>query len=109
MGSFEAVKELEAKSRDGLVRVVLEVDLVQRLRGGRMDLGAFGRRAFLDLLKQTKDESALLMLPLFGITQKGDMLTGFVDLPDGVASLVAKFGPTCNMVALDIDRVRLEP
>ena len=71
MGSFEAVKELEAKSRDGLVRVVLEVDLVQRLRGGRMDLGAFGRRAFLDLLKQTKDESALLVLPLFGITQKG--------------------------------------
>ena len=86
VGSFDVIKNLEAKSRDGLVRVVLEVDLVQRPRGGRTDLGAFGRCALLDLLKQTKDGSAVPVLPLFGITQKWDMLTGFVDLPDGVAS-----------------------
>ena len=28
------------------------------------------------------------LLPLFGIMQKRDMLTGFIDLPDGVASQV---------------------
>ena len=82
VGSFEAVKELEDKSRDGLVRVVLGVDIVRRSRGGRMDLRAFG------LLKQTKDGSALPVHPLFGMTQEGDMLTRFVNLPDGVASQV---------------------
>ena len=53
--SFEAIKELEAKSRDGRVHVVVGVGLVQRASGGRMDLRAFGRRALLDLLNQTKD------------------------------------------------------
>ena len=66
------------------MRVVLEVDLIQRPRGGRIDLLAFGGRALHDLLKQTKDGSTLPELPLFGITQKGDMLTGFVDLPIGL-------------------------
>ena len=51
-----------------------------------MGLRAFGRRALLDLVKQTKDGSTLPEFPIFGITQKWDMLTGFVDLPDGVAS-----------------------
>ena len=55
---------------DGLVSVVLGVDVVQRPRGGRVDFRAFGPRAVLDLLKQTKDGSALPVLPLFGITQK---------------------------------------
>ena len=53
--SFEAIKELEAKSRDSRVHVVVGVGLVQRASGGRMDLRAFGRRALLDLLNQTKD------------------------------------------------------
>ena len=55
---------------DGLVSVVLGVDVVQRPRGGRVDFRAFGLRAVLDVLKQTKDGSALPVLLLFGITQK---------------------------------------
>ena len=53
-----------------------------------MDLRVFGRRGLLDLLDapRTKDGSALPVLPLFRVTQKGDMLNGLVDLPDGIAS-----------------------
>ena len=86
VGAFAAMQELQQKSRTGLVRVVLEVDLVQRPRALRLDLRAFGRRALTDLLKQVDGGSQLPALPLFGVTLKGDMLRGFVDLPDTIAS-----------------------
>ena len=61
--SFEAIKELEAKSRDGRVHVVLGFDLIQRASGGRVDLRAFGRRALLDRLMQTKDGLSIIIIP----------------------------------------------
>ena len=47
VGPFRILKELEAKSHDGLVRVAMKVDLVQRPRGGPMVLRDFSRRALL--------------------------------------------------------------
>ena len=52
--------ELQTKLRVGLVRVVPEVDLVQRPRPIRLDLRAFGRRALTDLLKQVDGGSQLI-------------------------------------------------
>ena len=86
VGAFPAMHELQTKSRVRLVRVVLEVDLVQRPRPIRLDLRAFGRRALTDLLKQVDGGLQLPALHLFGVTQRGDMLSGFVDLPDTIAS-----------------------
>ena len=59
VGAFPAMHELQTKSRVGPVRVVLEVDLVQRLRPIRLDLRAFGRRALANLLKQVDGGSQL--------------------------------------------------
>ena len=44
-GSFPSWVELRAKDREGLTRVALEIDLVQRPRTGRLDARTFGRRA----------------------------------------------------------------
>ena len=67
---------------------MLEVDLLQRPREGRMNLGSYGRKALAELLK--KCASSLAALPLQGIRQKGDMLCGFVDLPSTHAANAVK-------------------
>ena len=80
------LREFQAKVRAGLVRVVLEIDLVQRPRGGKMDLRVFSQKALLALFGQLPGGSSLPSLPVMGLSQKGDMVLGFVDLPAARAS-----------------------
>ena len=60
VGAFPAMHELQTKITGGLVRVLLEVNLVQRPRPIRLVLRAFGRRALTDLLKQVDGGSQLI-------------------------------------------------
>ena len=81
-GTSKSWKELQAADRAGLARFCLEVDLLQRPHGDG-DLSAFSRRALAELIALTSSSSALP--PLRGLVVKGDILSGFVDLPRGLA------------------------
>jgi len=90
-GSFSSWEELRAKDRAGLVRVAVEVDLVQRPCAARVDVRAFGRRVLSDLLAATSAVPAgFPSLPLQGVMQRGDMVRGFVDLPATLAAPVLR-------------------
>ena len=81
VGTFATLSALKAKAREGLARIVLEVDLVQRPRQGRADLQAFGRKAIADLITKLPNGAALPALPPHSLRQRGDKLEGLVDLP----------------------------
>jgi hypothetical protein len=82
VGTFLSWKDLQAADRAGIARVALEVDLVQRPQGGR-DPQAFARRALSDLVATTS--SSVALPPVRALTVKGDVLSGWVDLPSALA------------------------
>ena len=89
VGEYPTLAALRAQARSGVVRVAVEIDLVQRPHKGKVTVQAFGRRALRDLLAvASTDSAALPSLPLQGIVRQADMLRGFADLPAAVAPLV---------------------
>ena len=87
VGSHTSWQELQAADRAGLVRIALEVDLVQRPQPGRRgDAGSFCRRALRDLLSWGASSPPALVPPVQGLAQRGDMLCGFVDLPSAMGA-----------------------
>ena len=90
VGSFQPIAELRSKDRAGLTRIMVEIDLVQRPRSERVDVGSFGRKAFTALMSGTPDGQSFPRLPLKSISQRGDMVYGFIDLPAERASQVLR-------------------
>ena len=89
IGTYPTLVELQATDRQGLARVALEVDLLQRPRTGKGDVGAFARRALSQLIGATSAAPVgLPCLPVRGLSQRGDMLRGFADLPAILATKV---------------------
>jgi len=87
VGEYPSWAALQARDREGLARLVVEVDLVQRPCSARTAVHSFGRRALSDLLAVSPPSAATLpSLPLQGVQLKGDMLRGFVDVPCEVAA-----------------------
>ena len=80
-GSFSSWKELQARDREGVARIVVELDVVQRLRQGGQTLQVYGRRALSELLGAAVPQAHAPPLPLQGLTVQGDIVSGFVDLP----------------------------
>ena len=92
VGTYTPIADLRAKDRGGLTRVMVEIDLVQR-HTGRQDLTSFGRRALGALIAATDGGAAFPRLSLRGIAQRGDMVSGFVELPaDRAAALLKSSG-----------------
>ena len=90
VGAHAPLKDLKTKARAGLVRVMVEIDLLQRPHPARMSLASFGRRAVADLLAKLPSSGGYPSLPLQGLRQQNDMLSGFVDLPDATAAGVIR-------------------
>jgi len=81
-GTYRSWAALQAAAREGVSRLVVEVDLLQRPRSAQ-DLRSFGRRALRDLLKGAGVPDIPLPL-LQGLVLKGEVVQGFVDLPTDI-------------------------
>ena len=92
VGVFKRLIELQSADRAGITHVMIEVDLLQRLPG-KSSLASFGSRALAGLMASTHDGSNFSRMSLRGVTQRGNMLSGFVDLPaDRVAAALKASG-----------------
>jgi hypothetical protein len=82
VGEFASLKQIQEEGRQGLVPVVVEVDLVQR-PGGKDDIRNFLRRAAGELMGKVQGKQFGWVMPLpQGSRFVGNMLSGIVDLPE---------------------------
>ena len=84
VGQFRSWTDIQAAERAGVTRLGLEVDLVQRPQGGRTTQ-AFARRALTELGAIVPSPAGALP-PVQGLVMKGEVLSGFVDVPSALSA-----------------------
>jgi hypothetical protein len=89
IGTAPSLADVRERERAGLVPVAVEVALPQRPMDVKVDTRTFCRRTLRDLVATAKGGvDAGLLAALQGVSQRGDMLVGFVDLPAELACKV---------------------